>query len=65
MSFSLLVGFGGYVLEQLFYRAATRARARRRALVRAVLLSRLQASLRATAAPKWHPDSYAQPGEAE
>lgn len=57
-SFFHPAGFGGGVLDlrKLF---------RRQAIVRAVLLSRLQASLRATAAPKWHPDSYSQPGETE
>ena len=41
------------------------AQGRQRALVRAVLISRLQASLRAAAAPQWHPDSYTQPGDVE
>ena len=41
------------------------AQGRERAIVRAILVSRLQASLRAAAAPQWHPDSYIQPGEAE
>ena len=41
------------------------AQGRQRSIVRAILITRLQASLRATAAPKWHPDSYLQPGEVE
>lgn len=32
---------------------------------RGLLLLRLRAALRAGAAPKWHPDAQAQPGEAE
>ena len=41
------------------------AQGRQRAIVRALLISRLQAALRATTAPQWHPDSYIQPGEVE
>ena len=41
------------------------AQGQQRAIVRALLISRLQASFRATAAPQWHPDAYLQPGEVE
>ena len=56
---------GGPLLELPPFFRRLNAEARRRALVRSILVSRLQASLRASAAPKWHPDAYVQPGEIE
>ena len=60
-----LAGSGGGVVELPYFWRRLNAQARRRSLVRAVLVSRLQASLLAASAPAVHPDAYIQPGETE